>query len=89
MVDMLIRCGAKDKTDFVFCDTGVEYTATKEHLNYLEDKYGIEIRRSRAKKSIPSCVKTYGVPFWSKDVSEKYIICNSTGLSGKMRISKR
>ena len=71
MVDMLIRCGAKDKTDFMFCDTGIEYTATKEHLNYLEDTYGIEIIRSKAKKSIPSCVKTYGVPFWSKDISEK------------------
>lgn len=69
MVDMLIRCGAKDKTDFVFFDTGIEYAATKEHLKYLEEKYGINIIRKKAKKPIPSCVKEYGVPFWSKEAS--------------------
>ena len=71
MVDMLIRCGAKDKTDFVFIDTGIEYEATKEHLGYLEEKCGITIKRVKAKKPIPICVKTYGVPFWSKDISER------------------
>ena len=28
MLDMLVRCGAKDKTDFVFFNTGLEYQAT-------------------------------------------------------------
>lgn len=70
MLDMMIRCGAKDKTDFVFMDTGLEYVATKAHLAYLEHKYGIEIHRVRAVKPIPSCVKQYGAPFWSKFASE-------------------
>ena len=70
MIDMLIRCGAKEKTDFVFCDTGLEYDATIEHLSELEDKYGIVIHRVSAKKSIPRCAKEYGVPFWSKYASE-------------------
>lgn len=70
MVDMLIRCGAKDKTDFVFCDTGLEYAATIEHLDELERKYDITIKRVSAQRSIPYCVKEYGVPFWSKYTSE-------------------
>lgn len=70
MLDMLIRCGAKDKTDFYFYNTGLEYQATHDHLDYLEKKYGIEIKRVRAKKSIPTCVKEYGVPFWGKFPSE-------------------
>ena len=70
MLDMLIRCGAKEKTDFYFYNTGLEYKATHDHLSYLEDKYGIEIIRRRAKKSIPTCIDNYGVPFWSKFASE-------------------
>ena len=30
MLDMLLRCGARDKTDFVFFNTGLEYQATHE-----------------------------------------------------------
>lgn len=70
MVDMLIRCGAKDKTDFVFYNTGLEYQATLSHLDELEKKYNITIKRIKTVKAIPTCVKEYGVPFWSKYVSE-------------------
>lgn len=70
MVDMLVRCGAKDKTDFYFFDTGLEYRATHDHLDFLEKKYGITINRVRAKKSIPTCIREYGAPFWSKFASE-------------------
>ncbi len=70
MLDMIIRCGGKDKTTFVFFDTGLEYAATKEHLNYLEDKYNIEIVRNKPSKSIPKSCKDYGIPFWSKFASE-------------------
>lgn len=70
MIDMLLRCGAKDKTDFVFFNTGLEYAATLEHLEELEQKYDIVIHRVNAMKPIPSCVKEYGVPFWSKFASE-------------------
>lgn len=70
MLDMMIRCGAKDKTDFYFYNTGLEYQATHDHLDFLEKKYGIQIERIRAKKSIPTCVREYGVPFWSKFASE-------------------
>lgn len=69
MLDMIIRCGGKEKTTFVFFDTGVEYQATIRHLDFLTQKYGIGIKRERAQKSIPMSVRDYGVPFLSKEVS--------------------
>ena len=53
-----------------FFDTGLEFRATKEHLQYLEQKYDIHIEQIKAIKSIPFCCKTYGQPFLSKQVSE-------------------
>jgi len=70
MLDMILRCGGRGKTDFVFFNTGLEYRATLEHLDELEGKYGIEIIRCKPTKTIPSCVKEYGVPFWSKFASD-------------------
>lgn len=70
MVDLLLRCGAKGKTDFVFFNTGLEYVATFEHLKKMEQKYGISIHHAGATKPIPLCVKEYGVPFWSKFASD-------------------
>ena len=70
MMDLLLKCGGKDKTHFVFVDTGLEYAATKEHVKSLSKKYEVEIETIKPKKSIPACVKEYGVPFWSKFASE-------------------
>ena len=36
MLDMIIRCGGKEKTTFVFFDTGVEYQATLRHLDFFD-----------------------------------------------------
>lgn len=36
---------------YVWFDTGLEYQATKEHLKYLEDHYGITIEREREQLS--------------------------------------
>jgi 3'-phosphoadenosine 5'-phosphosulfate sulfotransferase (PAPS reductase)/FAD synthetase len=70
MMDMIIRCGGKEKTTFVFFDTGLEYDATKRHLKYLEGKYGVKIEVIKPLIPIPICCRKYGVPFWSKRVSE-------------------
>lgn len=70
LVDHLIRCGGKDKTTFVFYNTGLEYEATKRHLRFLEQKYGINIEVVPPIKPIPLCVREHGVPWWSKYVSE-------------------
>lgn len=70
MLDMTERFGGHGKTTYVFQNTGLEYQATKRHLKELEQRYGIKIQELPPKKPIPTSVKTYGVPFWSKYVSQ-------------------
>lgn len=70
MLDIIHRVDEQKKVKYVWFDTGLEYKATKEHLKYLEDRYGIEIHRERAEIPIPLCTKKYGQPFINKFVSE-------------------
>lgn len=56
--------------EYVYFDTGLEYQATKDHLDYLEKKYNIQIQRVRAKTPVPLACKMTGQPFISKQVSE-------------------
>ena len=56
--------------EYVYFDTGLEYQATKDHLDYLENKYNIQIHRVRAKTPVPLACKLTGQPFISKQVSE-------------------
>lgn len=75
VLDLILRVAkaysiSMDKFHFVFFDTGIEYQATKDHLCYLENKYGITIERVRAIKPVPLGCKQYGVPFWNKYVSD-------------------
>lgn len=70
VLDMITKLDQDKKVQYVFFDTGLEYQATKDHLKYLEDKYGIEIKVEKAVKPIPTCCRTYGQPFLSKQVSE-------------------
>lgn len=71
MLDLCERVRAMTGTNvtYVWFDTGLEFRATKTHLEYLEERYGIEILRRRAAKSIPACVREYGQPFLNKYVS--------------------
>lgn len=61
---------AGSKVTFVYFNTGMEYDATKRHLDELEQKYGIKIEKIDPIMPIPTCCRKYGVPFWSKRVSE-------------------
>ena len=70
MLDILYKCDEGKRIAYVWCDTGLEYQATKDHLKYLEEKYNIEIMRVRAVKPIPICCREYGQPFVSKRVSD-------------------
>ena len=70
MLDIVWRCDKDNKVEYVWFDTGLEYQATKDHLKYLEKKYGITIKKYRAIKPIPLTCKQYGQPFLSKYVSE-------------------
>ena len=65
-----VRQTAPIDVTYVWFDPGLEYRATREHLRYLEERYGIEIMRMRAKKTVAVCCREYGVPFMSKAVSE-------------------
>ena len=48
MLDMFEKLGYDEgEVVYVWFDTGLEYDATRRHLTYLEQKYGIEIKRYR------------------------------------------
>lgn len=68
IMDICSRLHAK--VQYVLFNTGIEYSATLEHLDYLEEKYGVEIQREKALLSVPTGCKKYGQPFLSKHVSE-------------------
>lgn len=71
MLDIVHRLDTEKKVHYVWFDTGLEYQATKNHLEYLEKRYDITIERERAIKPIPATCKEYGQPFLSKYVSEQ------------------
>lgn len=70
VLDICQKFDEAPKISYVFFDTGLEMSATKEHVGYLEDRYGITIHRVRAVKSVPECCNLYGQPFLSKQISE-------------------
>lgn len=69
MLDICATLDPDKKIRYVFFDTGIEYEATKRHLDFLEQKYGIAIERVRPKVPVPLAVRRHGVPFLSKLVS--------------------
>lgn len=69
MLDICAKLDPDKKIRYVFFDTGIEYEATRRHLDYLEEKYGITIERVRPKVPVPLAVRRHGVPFLSKLVS--------------------
>lgn len=70
MLDAIYKIDVDKKARYIYCGTGMEYEATKRHLKELEEKYGIEIEKVDPILPIPTCCRKYGVPFWSKRVSE-------------------
>lgn len=73
MLDLVerVRVGLPCEVTYVWFDTGIEYAATRRHLDWLEGRYGVAIMRRRARKTIPACCREYGQPFLSKYVSEQ------------------
>ena len=71
VLDMLERIGHPlSEVHYVFYDSGLEFEATKRHLAFLEEKYGVSIGRRKAKVPVPLGVKRFGVPLISKKVSD-------------------
>lgn len=71
VLDIIEKLKGDKHITYVWFNTGLEYQATKDHLEYLEKKYNIEILREPPTHSIPYCCKEYGLPFLSKKVSEE------------------
>ena len=69
MMDIITKLDEEKKVRYIWFNTGLEYQATKDHLDFLEKKYGVEIERVKPIKSIPASCKEYGQPFLSKYVS--------------------
>lgn len=70
VIDLLRQLYNPNDIEWVWYDTGIEYQATKDHLEFLEKKYSIQIKRIKAIKPIPVSCKEYGQPFIGKYVSE-------------------
>lgn len=70
MIDILTKLDKQKRIHYVWFDTGIEYQATKDHLETLEKKYGITIERIKPKIPIPLSCRKYGVPFMSKYASQ-------------------
>ncbi len=73
VLDILTRCDKFKKIVYVWCNTGLEYKATEEHLDELEKKYHITILRVRPKWPIPIAVKKCGQPFLNKKPVSTYM----------------
>ncbi|MBE5919697.1 MAG: phosphoadenosine phosphosulfate reductase [Pseudobutyrivibrio ruminis] len=70
MMDLLTKLDTEGKITYVWYDTGLVYKAEKEHLDYLENRYGVKIVRKKAYEPIPLAVKRHGYPFLNKRASE-------------------
>ena len=51
LIDLCEKFDEANKITYAFFDTGLEFRATKEHLQYLEQKYDIHIEQIKAIKS--------------------------------------
>jgi 3'-phosphoadenosine 5'-phosphosulfate sulfotransferase (PAPS reductase)/FAD synthetase len=73
MIDIVEHLRPRDdkhRVTYVWFDTGVEMDATKRHLVYLENKYGITILREHGETQVAGAVRNVGYPFYSKKFSE-------------------
>ena len=71
MLDLIERIGHPvSEIHYAFYNTGIEFEATKRHLEYLERRYGVSIERYKAKIPVPLGVKKYGYPFLNKRASQ-------------------
>jgi 3'-phosphoadenosine 5'-phosphosulfate sulfotransferase (PAPS reductase)/FAD synthetase len=70
VMDLVERHKGTAKVIYVWFDTGLEYDATKRHLLYLEERYGVKIETMKAVIPIPTSCATKGVPFLSKEASD-------------------
>lgn len=70
VIDIMSKtCDDPSKLHYVFFDTGIEYDATKRHLDYLQEKYDIEIERLKPVHNVPYACMHDGLPFLNKYIA--------------------
>lgn len=69
VVDMISRLDDTSKVSYGWFNTGLELSASKRHLRFLEEKYSIKIISLPIVAPIAVTVKKHGQPFLSKYVS--------------------
>lgn len=70
MLDMVTKLDPRQKVKYVYFDTGIEMEATKRQIEFLKQKYGVEIETYKPKEPVAYAVRKYGYPFYSKQFSE-------------------
>lgn len=59
---------------YVFFNTGLEMKATKDHVKYVAEKYGVEIEEVRPKINIVQSTRKYGIRSYQRLCLEDYLI---------------
>lgn len=72
ILDMVTRAEGSLFKDFhfTFFNTGIEWQASRKHIEYLENKYCVEIKVVKTDWPVPRSVAHKGEPFINKHVSE-------------------
>ena len=70
LIETVIKGFRLPPIKYVFFNTGLEMRATKDHVKYTAEKYGIEIQECRPKINIAQSARKYGIPFVSKIMSQ-------------------
>ena len=50
IIDMISKFDSEKKVKYVFFNTGIEYEATKLHIDFLQKKYRVKIEEIKAKR---------------------------------------
>ena len=70
VMDVLYNIDIHERCRYLWIDTGLEYDATRTHVDELEAKYGIRIQKKRAGISVPDAIMADGQPFVSKRAAD-------------------
>lgn len=79
MVDIMTKVDRDHKCTYRYFDTGMEYQATRDHLDYLEDRYGITIERIEPVERVAVACKKHGLPIFSKRIAQSIGVLQEHG----------
>lgn len=83
VVHIITQVDRDKKCTYRYFDTGMEYQATYDHLDYLEKRYGITIERVQPVEKVAVACKKHGYPVFSKHISQVIGMLQSVGFEWK------